>query len=233
METGVAPSASDARDRIGEVERRLRDAYGTKRWRRHGDPLSELVSTVLSQHTSDLNTARAFLSLRARFPSWEAVRTAPTAHVEEAIRSGGLARIKATRIQRILDAVRSDRGALSLDDLASMGLERARAFLLGLPGVGPKTAACVLLFSLGLPALPVDTHVHRVALRLGLIPSGATAEAAHGLLEALVGGYRDRVYAFHMNAIAHGRAICRARAPVCPACPLQECCDYFTRTRRD
>ncbi len=114
-----------------------------------------------------------------------------------------------------------------------MDLEHARALLLRLPGVGPKTAACVLLFSLGLPALPVDTHVHRVALRIGLIPPGTTAEAAHRLLEALVGEDRDRVYAFHINMIAHGRAVCRARSPNCAVCPLQECCDYFTRSRID
>jgi len=215
-----------------EIERRLRDAHGVRRWRRHDDPLSEQVATVLSQHTSDINTARAFASLRAAFPTWEGVRSASVAELESAIRSGGLANIKAGRIQRILGAIDAELDRLSLDALATMPLERARAFLLALPGVGPKTAACVLLFSIGLPALPVDTHVHRVALRLGLLPAGTSAEAAHGLLEARLGGDRDRVYAFHMNAIAHGRAVCRARVPLCGACPLQECCDYATASRR-
>jgi len=227
----AAPRA--IRDSLVEIERLLAETYGTTRWRRHDDPLSELVSTVLSQHTSDTNTARAFASLRATFGNWEEIRTAPVERVEAAIRSGGLAHVKATRIQRLLDALLAQFGHLSLDDLESMDLERARAFLVGLPGVGPKTTACVLLFSLGMPALPVDTHVHRVALRLGLIPPNTSAEAAHQLLEPLLGADRDRVYAFHMNPIAHGRAICRARNPLCHACPLKEHCDYFLRSRRD
>ena len=232
MATTLVPGLAERRPRSEEVERRLKDTYGTMAWRCHGEPLSELVGTVLSQHTSDINTARAYSSLRSWLPTWEEVRSAPTARVEEAIRCGGLARTKARRIQDILDAVLQRQGVLSLGGLKSMGHEPARTFLLRLPGVGPKTAACVLLFSLGLPALPVDTHVHRVALRLGLIPDGTTAGAAHPRLEAQLGGDRDRVYAFHMNAIAHGRAICRARVPSCPRCPLQECCDYFIRSGR-
>lgn len=201
--------------------------YGPRTWRSHGDPLGELVATVLSQHTSDINTARAYRSLRERFPSWAAVRDAPTADVADAIRSGGLAEVKAPRIQRILAELSVGDADPCLPDLASIPLPDARGVLLGLPGVGPKTAACVLLFALGRPALPVDTHVHRVALRLGLIPPGTSAERAHLVLEDLVGADRDRVYAFHLNAIAHGRAVCLARAPRCGVCPLQECCDFF------
>lgn len=207
----------------------LEQEHGSKRWTSSGDPLDELISTVLSQHTSDANTARSFASLKARFPSWEAVRVAPTTAVAEAIRVGGLADLKAPRIQRILDAILERQGNLSLDHLADIDLDAARAWLVALNGVGPKTAACVLLFSLGKPALPVDTHVHRVARRLGLIAEGTSAEAAHDVLEADLGDDVDRVYAFHMDMIEHGRAICTARRPFCERCSLTGCCDYFQR----
>jgi endonuclease-3 len=203
---------------VAEVARRLDAAYGPRLWRRHGSPLDELIETVLSQNTSDINTERAFRSLRERFSSWEAVRTAPVEEIADAIRSGGLANVKAPRIQAILESIVRERGSLELD------------------GVGPKTAACVLLFALGKPALPVDTHVHRVALRLGLIPPGTSAEAAHELLEALLGEDHDRVYAFHVEAIAHGRQVCTARRPFCERCPLTDCCDFYNATiapRRD
>ncbi len=206
----------------------LEAAYGARRWSSNGDALSTLVGTILSQHTSDTNTDRAFASLRRRFPDWSAVRDAPVAEVADAIRSGGLADVKAPRIQRVLRDLTGDDGTPRLPDLAPMPLPVARSTLTALHGVGPKTASCVLLFALGMPALPVDTHVHRVSLRLGLIPPGTSADAAHAMLERLVGADRDRVYAFHLNAIAHGRTVCLARAPRCAVCPLQECCDYFT-----
>lgn len=189
--------------------------------------------TLLSQHTSDINTERAFASLRARFPTWEAVRMAPTMEVADAIRSGGLAAIKAPRLQAILNSVLAERGALELDHLAALPLAEARQWLVDLDGVGPKTAACVLLFSLGRPAMPVDTHVHRVAQRLGLIGPGVSAEVAPALLEVGLGADRDRVYAFHVNLIAHGRTVCTARRPFCERCPLTECCDYFATHHAD
>jgi endonuclease-3 len=193
------------------------------------DPLSELIAVVLSQHTSDVNSERAFDSLRARFPDWESVRQAPTPVVADAIRSGGLAVIKAARIQRILTQILEARGELSLDFLAGLSLDEARAFLRGLDGVGPKSAACVLLFSLDKPAMPVDTHVHRVAGRLGLIPRGTTAEAAHEQLERLVPP--DEVYRFHVNLIWHGRRICKAPRPRCAVCPVNALCPYPSKTR--
>jgi endonuclease III len=223
--------ADQRREKLDEAARRLDALYGPRPWRRHNPPLDELVATVLSQHTSDVNTERAFASLRSRFPTWEAVRAAKSEDVAEAIRSGGLARIKAPRIQRILEAIGETRESLTLDDLADLPLESARAALLALDGVGPKTAACVLLFSLGMPAMPVDTHVHRLAMRLGLIPAGTSAEAAHAHLERLIGDDRNRVYAFHMEAIAHGRQVCHARRPRCERCVLTDCCDYFAATR--
>jgi endonuclease-3 len=219
------------RHKLDEILRRLDTAYGPRPWRRHGPPLDELIETVLSQHTSDANTARAFASLRSHFPTWNDVRLAPTAEVADAIRSGGLAQVKAPRIQRILEAIADRYGVLSLDPLADLSLEEARSALLRLDGVGPKTAACVLLFSLGLPALPVDTHVHRVTTRLGLLPAGTTAERAHQVLEAQVGADRDRVYAFHMEVIAHGRQVCLARRPRCQGCILFTCCDYVQSPR--
>ncbi|MGI9253805.1 MAG: endonuclease III domain-containing protein, partial [Thermomicrobiales bacterium] len=171
-------------------------------------------------------------SLKTTYPDWEEARTAPVDDVANAIRSGGLAQIKAPRIQRILDVLLQEHGALSVDWIVSLPLMQARKELTALPGVGPKTASCVLLFSLGLPAMPVDTHVHRLSLRLGIIPPRTSADAAHALLESLVGDNRDDVYAFHLNAIAHGRAVCIARNPRCDVCPLQECCDYFKANRQ-
>lgn len=212
--------------RLRTVETALDHWYGPHRWRLHRAPLDELVMTVLSQHTSDRNTESAFASLRARFSSWDDIRLAPTEEVATAIRSGGLAAIKAPRIQAILERIIIERGTLDLDHVGVLPLDAAKRWLVSLPGVGPKTAACVLLFSFGRPVLPVDTHVHRVSRRLGLIDSGVSAERAQELLEARLGGDRDRVYAFHLNQIAHGRAICRARVPRCEGCCLAGCCDY-------
>jgi endonuclease III len=212
---------------IREVAARLDENHGPRRWQSGGDPIDELIGTILSQHTSDTNTARAFAALRERFPTWQDVIEASTAAVADAIRSGGLANLKAPRIQAVLVAVRERFGALDLSPLAEMSVADARAELVALTGVGPKTASCVLLFSLGLPALPVDTHVHRVARRLGLIAAAESAESAHELLERDLGENRDRVYAFHMNMIAHGRTVCLARRPRCERCALTECCDYY------
>ncbi|MGI8644226.1 MAG: endonuclease III domain-containing protein [Thermomicrobiales bacterium] len=181
---------------------------------------------MLSQHTLDTNTARAFKSLKASFDTWDAMRTAPVSDVEDAIRPGGLAAVKAPRIHNILHEIHSSQTTLDLEQLRSMSLEDARGWLLGLHGVGPKTAACVLLFSLGKPALPVDTHVHRASRRLGIIGPKVSANAAHGALEVALGDDRDRVYAFHMNAITHGRTICKARTPLCDQCFLRDRCPY-------
>ena len=207
----------------------LREHYGEpERWNGRLDPLSELIAVVLSQHTSDVNSARAFESLRARFPDWESVRRAPAAEVADAIRSGGLAVLKAVRIQRILDQVLEARGELSLDFLRDLPLDEGRALLRSLDGVGPKSAACVLLFSLDKPAMPVDTHVHRVAGRLGLIDRRVSADAAHELLEPMVPP--EEVYSFHVNLIRHGRVICKAQRPRCPECPVNALCAYPAKT---
>ena len=196
------------------------------------DAVSTLICTILSQNTNDNNRDRAYIALRKKFPTWEQVRDAPTRQVVAAIRSAGLANQKGPRIQGVLRRITDEcksRGMpeLNIDFVADLPVEEAKRWLTSLDGVGPKTAAIVLLFSLNRPAFPVDTHVHRVTMRLGLIPKGTTAEKAHGLLEALVP--LEWYYAFHLNLIAHGRAICKASRPLCEICPLQKHCDYFAK----
>lgn len=203
----------------------LNAAYGRPVWHSHGPPLDELVATILSQATADVNTERAYRELTARFPDWPSVMDAPPEAVKAAIRSAGLSNMKGPRIQAALRHIQRERGELSLDFLADLPLDEALAWLTRIDGVGPKTAAIVLLFSLGRPALPVDTHVHRVGLRLGLIPPRMNAEKAHAHLAAL--GPPDTYYAMHINLIRHGREICVARAPRCHICPLQDWCDYY------
>jgi endonuclease-3 len=215
------------RAKIEAVHRRLLETYGEPRWRNPLPPLDELVSTILSQNTNDINRDRAFEGLRQRFPTWEQVRDAPGQEVIEAIRPAGLANQKGPRIQKALQRITEERGELSLDFLADLPLKEARTWLMSIRGVGPKTAAIVLLFSLGRPAFPVDTHVHRVSRRLGLIGEQVSAERAHELLEALVPP--DWYYAFHLNVIRHGRRVCHARKPECAACALNDRCDYYGR----
>lgn len=204
------------------IMERLAGLYGAPEHVPHGDPVAELVLTVLSQNTADSNSGRAFIQLMRRFPSWDALSRAPTAEVIAAIQIGGLSQQKGPRIQQILRAVKERSPAWDLSFLRSLPLEEARAWLRSLPGVGPKTAACVLLFALGLPAMPVDTHVERVAKRLGLIPAKLTAEHAHSALEALVAP--ADYYRFHMLLIKHGRRLCDARRPRCGECPLAADC---------
>lgn len=189
------------------------------------DPVDTLVSTIISQNTNDTNRDTAFDRLRERFPTWQAVRDAPTGAVEEAIRPAGLAPTKAPRIQQALWHITAEAGHLSLDFLADMPVEEARDWLLNIKGVGPKTAAIVMLFALGMPAFPVDTHVHRVTRRLGLIPEDASREKAHDLLEDDTP--EEIYYPFHINLITHGRQVCHARTPECGRCVLQDACAYY------
>ena len=213
--------------RIPEIIARLDEAYGIPEWRPHRDPLSELVLTILSQNTSDSNSGRAFVRLLEAFPTWDAVMDAPVADVIAAIQPGGLAPTKAPRIQTVLRDIRERRGDFALAFLGELPLDEARAWLGSLHGVGPKTVACVLLFALGRPAMPVDTHVFRVAQRLALIPMRAgnaamTPEKAHALLEAAVPP--DGYYAFHIGLIKHGRRTCTAQRPACASCVLRDLC---------
>jgi endonuclease-3 len=203
--------------------------YGRSPHRPSGAPLVELVLTLLSQHTSDHNSGRAMHRLLERFPSWADVIAAPTAEVEEAIRPGGLAPTKAPRLQALLAEV-YERTGFDLGALERMPLPEAKAWLRSLPGVGPKTAACVLLFALGRPALPIDTHVERVARRLGLLPRKVSLERAHALLEATL--EREQVYPFHVDLIQHGRRCCHARSADCERCPLSQRCPRVGLPRR-
>ena len=207
------------------VQERLLAAYGVRQLHGTRDPLDELVLTILSQNTSDRNSGRAFRLLKARYPHYQEVLEAPTQELYEVIKPAGLGNIKAPRIQAVLHEIIARRGSLDLDFLRAMPMAEARAWLTSLPGIGPKTAACVLCFSCDMPALPVDTHVHRVAQRLGLIGPKVGADAAHDLLEQAVAP--EDVYGFHVNMILHGRQICYALRPECPRCPLADVCDYY------
>ena len=227
-----APRTHPNVTRIPEIITRLDAAYGIPEWRPHHDPTSELVLTILSQNTSDANSGRAFVRLLEAFPDWDAVIDAPLPELIAAIQPGGLAPTKAPRIQAALRDIRDRTGGFDLDFLASMPLEEAREWLRSIHGVGPKTVACVLMFALGLPAMPVDTHVFRVSTRLGLIPARAgkaamTPEKAHALLEAMVP--RDDFYAFHIGLIKHGRRTCDAQRPECPECVVQDLCPSATK----
>lgn len=212
------------------IRDRLRAYYGRPRNEPHHAPLDELVLTVLSQNTNDRNRDVAYARLRARFArsakrtDWAAVAAAPVGEIEEAIRPGGISKVKSRRIQAMLAAIVEEAGTLDLEMLARMPREEAIAFLERLPGVGRKTAACVLLFSFDRPELPVDTHVYRVASRLGLIRPKASFKEAHETLLALVDP--EDVYEVHVNMIRHGRRICTARQPKCERCPLLSLCPY-------
>jgi len=222
---------NDLAARALTIHRLLIGHYGDRPWRPRLDPLSELVVTILSQNTNDVNRDRAWQRLQERFgrADWRKVMAAPTDELVEAIRPGGLAQTKAPRIQEALRTILAECGELSLDFLRQMPVEEAKAWLMRLKGVGPKTAAIVLLFSLGQPAFPVDTHVHRVSRRLGLIPPNSSRQKAHHLLEELLPP--ETYYSFHLNLIAHGREVCHPRVPRCGICVLQRWCDYYRDMR--
>lgn len=211
-----------------KVHKKLLEAFGEPIWRNPLPPVDELVSTILSQNTNDVNRDRAFDSLRAKFPAWEQVRDADTDEVIEAVRVAGLANQKGPRIQQVLREITAERGSLDLSFLADIPLEEARDWLTRFKGVGPKTAAIVLCFSLNRPAFPVDTHVYRVTGRIGLRPEKMTVEQAHPHLEGIFPP--EAYYAAHLNIIRLGREICAARKPNCPVCPLRELCDYEPKT---
>jgi endonuclease III len=211
-------------DEIRTVQRRLRASQGPFVPKPGLPILDELIATVLSQHTSDVNSERAFAQLKERFPAWEQVADAPQEEVAEAIRAGGIANQKARRIHQILAAIEDREGSLDVSRLHDCDDEAVEEYLRTLPGVGPKTAACVLVFSMGRPAFPIDTHVHRIVLRLGWMPPNATADQAYRLLAPLVPP--DIRYDLHVAMITHGRTVCRARQPSCGGCVLRDLCPY-------
>lgn len=207
---------------IREIHRRLRGAFGPLDPGRRLDPVEELVLTILSQNTSDVNSGRAYEALRKRYRTWEALAGTREGDVADAIRPGGLANVKAPRILAVLREIREREGAIDLSWLDDASDEEVETYLTSLPGVGPKTAACVLAFSLGRPALPVDTHVHRVGTRLGLLPPATTAAQAHRILRELVPA--NLRVPMHVGMIRLGREICRAGRPSCEVCPLNDVC---------
>jgi endonuclease-3 len=210
---------------IAEILSRLEAEYGPPRRHRRLPALDELVLTILSQNTSDLNSERAYAAMRERFPTWRDVRDAPEADLVDALRPGGLAAQKAPRIQAVLRGL----DGLDLEWLASVPPAEAMEWLVALPGVGPKTASCVLLFSLDVPVMPVDTHIHRIAGRVGLIPPGTSADAAHAILTEMIPP--ARMLEAHLLLITHGRTTCTARRPRCEECVLLDLCDYGRAVR--
>lgn len=220
-------------DEIREVDRLLVQIYGDRKWRKRAEPIDELILTVLSQHTSDVNRDRAFGQLKRRFPSWEQVLKAPVRLIAAAIKPAGLSNQKAPRIKAILNQISEfNGGKLSLDFLSNMSVEEAMEWLKRLPGVGPKTAACVLLFSFGKPVFPVDTHIYRISRRLGWIDEKITEAKANELLDKVVPN--EVKYRLHLNMIAHGRKVCKPQRPLCDECVLKHLCRYFQqiKTRR-
>jgi endonuclease-3 len=204
--------------------------YGPFEWKPRLDPASELVSTILSQHTSDVNSGRAFQTLMGRFGSLEAVAAADVQDIEDSIRSAGLFRVKAPRIKAVLGRVLDEVGSFDLSFLAEMPLDEAKAWLRRLDGIGPKTAAIILCFALGMPAMPVDTHIFRVSRRLGLIGPKVNAEQAHDILEPMVPP--EQVFAFHLYLITHGRRVCKAPRPRCDECVLAWGCPSRSKFRK-
>ena len=204
------------------VRKQLRLAYGPRPWICHGNPVSILVGTILSQNTSDTNSSAGYRKLWKRFRSWNKVADAPTEEVARCIRISGLSNQKAPRIQAILRQLRAEHGKISLDHLGSMPMVDARSYLLSFTGIGPKTANCVLLFSKLHAVFPVDTHIHRIAIRLGWLPPRTSADQAHDLLEPAIAP-ADR-YEMHVLLITHGRQTCKARSPLCQRCRLLPHC---------
>ena len=198
--------------------------YGKKIWKKSGDPTSVLIGTILSQNTTDHNSHRAFDNLKNKFPSWEEVRKSPVSKIEKAIRTGGLSKIKAKRIKNILNQIHNDDSDLSLSYLKKWKTDKIINYLRRFKGVGDKTIACVLLFSLGRPIIPVDTHVLRLSRRLGLVPEDTDARKTHILMQKLVP--ENLVYSLHLNLIQHGRRVCKAQNPGCGECLVYDLCEY-------
>jgi endonuclease-3 len=210
---------------ISYVIQNLKAVYGVPKRERGLDPLDVLIETILSQSTTNVNSNRAFESLKRRFPSWEKARKARVAAIEAAIKSGGLARQKSIRIKQLLNEIHKRRGSLDLAFLENAPLEDAKQFLATLKGVGPKTVACTLLFAFNRPVFPIDTHIFRIARRLGLISENRSDDEAHRLMGEMIP--RGRCYEVHINLIRHGRKVCRPRDPLCEQCCLVDYCEYY------
>lgn len=213
-----------------KIHQLLMENFGLPTWRPHLSPVGELISTILSQNTNDTNRDYAYDSLLRDFPTWEAIRNAPLKQVENSIKIAGLANQKAPAIQNALRVISEERGKIELDFLRTKTNQEASDWLTNLKGVGPKTAAIVLLFSLNMPAFPVDTHVHRITGRLGIRPEKMTAAKAHTFLAEQFSP--DTYYSVHLNLIRLGREICKARQPLCQKCPLNKICNYYEKNEK-
>lgn len=221
---GSSAEFDEKRRLLKFITQNLEATYGSPRNDSHDDPLDELIATILSQSTSNINSHRAFASLKTRFPDWESVRRARPISIAIAIKSGGLANVKSVVIKNILNDILARRGNLDLSFLKTVSIQEARDFLLSLKGVGPKTAACVLLFSCKRPVFPMDTHIFRILRRVGLLPEKISDENAHQRIETLIPPKKH--YVLHINLITHGRRICHPKTPKCAQCPLIEYCDF-------
>lgn len=217
-------AASQHRRKLKGVLARLQSAYGRRQWRSSGDPVDVLMATILSQNTNGANSSAGFAKLKEKFPNWRAAADARSSAIARCIRSSGLGRIKATRMRSILRQIRADRGEISLEFLGHLPPEQAFDYLVAFNGVGPKTAWCVLMFAFGMEVFPVDTHIKRIAIRLGLIGPQVSADAAHQILAPMIRP-EDR-YEMHVLLIAHGRRMCRARRPLCDQCCLLKFCPH-------
>lgn len=225
MKRSTTAAGRHSRESIPYVVQNLKAVYGVPKPRRRLDPLDVLIETILSQSTTNANSGRAFESLKQRFPQWEAARRARVTSIEAAIKSGGLAKQKSVRIKVLLNEILKRRGSLDLSFLKQMPLEEARQFLASFKGVGPKTVACTLLFAFDRPMFPIDTHIFRIARRLGLIPEKCSDGEAHELLGKMIP--KERYYEVHINLIRHGRKVCRPRDPLCDQCCLVDYCEYY------
>lgn len=211
-------------EKLAQVHQRLLTVYGEPEWHEFLPPVDELVCTILSQNTNDINRDKAFVSLKDRYPNWEAVRDADPAELQYTIRIAGLAPQKGPNIQAALRAISEERGEISLDWLKELSVDEARDWLVQLKGVGPKTAAIVMVFALDMPAFPVDTHIYRVSGRVGLRPLKLNIEKTHAYLEMI--GDPQIFGPLHLNIITLGRQFCQARKPKCRYCPILGLCDY-------
>jgi endonuclease III len=226
MEDGMrAWPADDLLERFDDIVGILEIRYGPRPFMPNGDPTRTLVRTILSQSTNDRNSSAAFAALRDAFPTWTEVIEAPVAEVAAAIQIGGLANQKAPRLQQVLRTMRDEE--VTAATLGAMPVDAAMVWLTSLEGVGPKTAALVLLFALGKPVMPVDTHIARVMTRLGMVPDRTGTVTKQRILTNLIGDDAASIYAVHVETIDHGRTICHARRPLCAACPLQDLCEYY------
>ncbi|MCG3253276.1 MAG: endonuclease III [Candidatus Heimdallarchaeota archaeon] len=198
--------------------------YGVKHWKRWREPVGELVRTILSQNTTDKNSLRAYANLIETFKTWDEILEADETEIAEPIRSGGLANIKAKKIKKSLLEIKKREGKIDLEFLADYNQDEAEDYLVSLDGVGPKTAACVLIFSFNFPIMPVDTHVHRLSNRIGLVAT-KTREKTQEAMKTIIP--KKNIYSFHLNLIEHGRKVCKASKPLCSQCFLTDFCDYF------